>query len=92
MSVYVDRCENPFHGMLMCHMLADSLKELHEMADKIGMRREWFQPKSTPHYDLCQTRRKLAVLHGAIEIDRSQTVEIIRAWRRKNEGVKNPSV
>lgn len=92
MSVYVDRSENPFHGMLMCHMLADSLKELHEMADKIGMRREWFQPKSTPHYDLCQIRRKLAVLHGAIEIDRSQTVEIIRAWRKKSEGVKTASL
>ncbi len=85
MSVYVDRSENPFYGMLMCHMMADTLRELHEMADRIGMRREWYQPKSTPHYDLCETRRKIAILHGAIEIDRQRTVEIIREWRKRSE-------
>lgn len=83
MAVYVDRSENPFGRMVFCHMLADTLDELHAMANAIGMKRSWFQPKSTPHYDVSKSRRKLAVSLGAIEIDRKQTVEIIRAWRAR---------
>jgi hypothetical protein len=85
MAVYVDREENPFGRRIMCHMLADSLEELHAMADKIGMKRSWYQPKSTPHYDLCQLQRLMAVQAGAIEIDRKRTVQIIREWRARQQ-------
>lgn len=68
--------------MVMCHMLADSLEELHEMALRIGINKKWFQNKSkTPHYDICSTKRAMAVAFGAIEIDRKKTVEIIRKLR-----------
>lgn len=67
--------------MIMSHMLADTIEELHEMADKIGLKREWFQPKSTPHYDVSREKRLLAIAAGAIEIDRKKTVEIIRKYR-----------
>ena len=87
MAVYVDKEQNPFRGMVMCHMLADTLEELHDMADRIGMSRAWYQPKSTPHYDLCEDRRRLAIAYGAVEIDRPRTVQIIRQWRaRKDRG------
>ena len=91
MPVYVDNEKYPVRRMLMCHMLADSLSELHEMADKIGVSRKWFQNKKngTPHYDICQSKRKLALKFGAIEADRKKTVDIIRLWRRKNEEQKN---
>ena len=55
----------------MCHMIADSLDELHAMADKIGMERRWFQvpPKAShPHYDIPQERRKMAIALGALEV------------------------
>jgi len=51
--------------MIMCHMLADTVDELHAMADKIGLKREWYQPKSIPHYDVCQAKRRLAIKNGA---------------------------
>lgn len=85
MSVYVDGEANAFGRMIMCHMMADSLEELHAMADKIGMRRAWYQPLSTPHYDISKSRRAMAIKQGAIEIDRQRTVEIIREWRNKQK-------
>lgn len=73
-AVYVDDCVWPFRRMMMCHMLADRIEDLHAMADQIGVARRWFQNKRYPHYDICQTKRALAVKFGAIEIDRRQFV------------------
>ena len=82
MAVYVDSQRNPFRGMLMCHMLADTEAELHAMADRIGPRREWYQSHaSTPHYDVPLSRRRLAVEFGAVEIGRRETVVLIRRIR-----------
>lgn len=81
MAVYVDRARNPFGRMVMCHMIADTLDELHVMAAAIGMRREWFQPRSFPHYDVSRTRRATAVMLGAVEVDRRELVTIIRRLR-----------
>ena len=71
MSVYVDTARHPFRGYIMCHMIADSLDELHQMADKIGMERRWFQapPKAShPHYDIPESRRAKALALGAQEV------------------------
>lgn len=81
MAVYVDKCRYPFRRMIMCHMIADTEDELHDMAARIGMRRAWFQPKSFPHYDVSLSRRKLAVAAGAIEIDRRELVRKMRELR-----------
>jgi hypothetical protein len=63
-------------------MVADTLDELHAMAEKIGMKRDWFQDnKDHPHYDLSKTKRALAVQHGALEIDSRQLIQLIRRWR-----------
>ena len=75
-NVYVDSCEWPLGRMMMCHMLSDSIEDLHSMADKIGVSRRWFQNSRYPHYDICKSKRELAVKFGAIEIGRRQFVEI----------------
>ena len=67
------------HGQRWCHMWADTEAELHEMAAKIGMKREWYQPKKTAapgHYDLVPTRRAAALSAGAQEMS-------LRDWIRK---------
>lgn len=81
MAVYIDSANIPFRGHLMCHMLADTLGELHAMADAIGMQRRWFQPRSFPHYDVPQDRRALAVALGAVEVDRRGIVCVMRRLR-----------
>ena len=84
MSVYVDQCVIQYGRMKMCHMIADSFDELHEMAARIGLQRRWFQvapPASFPHYDIAQTKRALAVAAGAIDCDRNTFVGHIRRLR-----------
>lgn len=57
-----------------CHMLPHghtdlALEELHQMAERIGLKREWFQDKTRwLHYDLTASRRAAAVAAGAVEI------------------------
>lgn len=81
MPVYVDKAANAYGRMKMAHMLADTLGELHEMADVVGLKRKWFQNKKIPHYDLCQAKREIAIKNGAIEIGNRQVVKLIKQWR-----------
>lgn len=70
MAVYVDNMEAGFGNMVMCHMIADTTDELLAMADKIGVNRKWIQDKGTyqEHFDICLTKRKLAVQGGTVEL------------------------
>lgn len=89
MTVYVDDLTNwgwKLRGRTVasCHMFTDSveLDELHAMAERIGLKRAWFQEhRLAPHYDLTPSRRADAVAFGAVEVDRARSVEIWRARR-----------
>ena len=85
MAVYVDQARNRLGRMIMCHMFADTIAELHEMARAIGMKRSWFQPFSFPHYDVAQGRRKKAIELGAVEVDRRQGYHIRKKLRSDEE-------
>ncbi len=43
--------------------------ELHAMADKLGLKRAWFQTGSFDHYDIVPTKRALAIQHGAVAVN-----------------------
>jgi hypothetical protein len=84
MPVYVDSLFNYGwkHGS-SCHLIADRIGELKAFAVKIGMRPEWYQANSSPHFDLTAEGRSLAVKLGAIELDRRAFVAKIQELRRK---------
>lgn len=71
------------HGKTVdsCHMITDQadLAELHEMAQKIGLKRAWFQDKpGRPHYDLTKSRRDVAVECGAVQVSSRQALKILQ--------------
>jgi hypothetical protein len=83
MSVYVDDMQASFGRMIMCHMVADTLEELHAMAARLGLRREWFQDDSDhPHYDVSLGKRGRAVQLGAVQITTRQLAMMMRERRR----------
>lgn len=84
MAVYVDPLvDYGWRRGPSCHLIGDTISELIAFAVSIGMRAEWYQPKSSPHFDLTVDARNAAVAHGAIELDRRPFVEKLRELRAK---------
>jgi hypothetical protein len=83
MAVYIDDMQAGYGRMKMCHMVADTDEDLHVMAAKIGVARRWHQKSGTPqsHYDICLSKRALAVQFGAQEITQRETGMIVRRKR-----------
>lgn len=79
MTVYVDDMRARYGRMIMCHMIADTEDELHAMADSIGVARRWYQGD---HYDICLTKRAIAVHLGALEVTRRDLARIVMRQRR----------
>lgn len=87
MTVYVDDAEIPFNGMKMNHMIADTEGELHEMADAIGLKRDWYQGD---HYDVSISKKKEAVERGAEAISWRELPQIEdKIHRQRNNEIRN---
>jgi hypothetical protein len=56
-------------------MVADNLRELHAMAEMIGIRRRWFH---RGHYNICLKSRARAIAAGAVEITSRDAVPLRR--------------
>src|SRR5215211_5340194 len=91
MAILIDSFHNGARGPFRywhrrCgHLVSDSsLEELHEFAAGLGLRREWFQRKSVPHYDLTGELYKLALDRGAILVS---SREIVRRAVRLETGI-----
>jgi Protein of unknown function (DUF4031) len=75
MAVYVDNEKIPWRGKLWCHLVADSLDELHEFAARLGLKRAWFQNKASyPHYDVTTSVRERALALGALPARKRQMI------------------
>ncbi|MBF3409308.1 DUF4031 domain-containing protein [Burkholderia pseudomallei] len=75
MAVYVDDERILWRGKQWCHLVADSLTELHDFARRLGLRQSWFQGRSVyPHYDVTVSVRDKALALGASMGDRSTII------------------
>lgn len=90
MGVYVDSAANPLGRMRMCHMLADSDDELCAMAAAIGVDVRHHQDAGTwrSHFDICRTKRALAIRLGAISISQREAAALRRQKRAAAPGAK----
>lgn len=89
MAILIDSFHNGARGPFRyrhsrCgHLVSDtSIEELHEFAESLGLRREWFQMKSIPHYDVTGEAFNLALEKGAILVSSREIVR--RAVRIEN--------
>ena len=81
--VYVGKREYKHGRMIMSHMAADSIDELHEMAKKVRVDKRHFQNKvGKPHYDICKQNKIKAIEFGAIEVDDRKIIELYQTLRR----------
>lgn len=72
-----------------CHLTCDGpIEELHAFAERIGLRREWFQEhRLAPHYDLAPPKRDAAIRAGAVFVPMRQQIRAIRARSTAREKV-----
>lgn len=68
----------------------DDLTELHDLARRIGLRRDWFQDKPWPHqhYDVTKTRRLAAIRAGAVPVTWLETGQMM--IQARDRGRDNP--
>lgn len=82
MAVYVDSESIPWRGRAWCHLVADTLEELHSFAKQLGLKRQWFQHRSFyPHYDVTMLVRQRALHLGAIDADRETIIQCCKQMR-----------
>ena len=84
MAVYVDDAVHAWRGRRWAHLLADTLDELHAMADRLEIPRRAFQDKTSgAHYDVPAELRERAIAFGAVPISRHRDRELVRAVIRR---------
>lgn len=89
MAIYIDNARIEWRGRQWCHMVADSIEELHEFAKKLGMKRAWFQcSASYPHYDITVEVRAHALKLGALEGNRAQIITCARKLKSEQTKLK----
>ncbi|WP_322038528.1 MULTISPECIES: DUF4031 domain-containing protein [Burkholderia cepacia complex] len=90
MAIYVDDERISWRGKQWCHLVADSLNELHDFAQQLGLRRSWFQERSIyPHYDVTVSVREKALMLGALKGDRGTIVTCAKRLKTELRSGKN---
>lgn len=87
MASYVDDAFILYKGKLRCHMTADSIEELHQFAQSIGVKRCWFHSsaKRYPHYDITDVQRDFAIANGCIPVNQYELVPLAKKISKLNK-------
>ena len=92
MAVFVDNERVTWRGKLWCHLVADSLDELHAFAGALGLRRSWFQERASyPHYDVTTDVRDRALRLGALQGRKAQIIASARLLRSELRALQSMS-
>ncbi len=90
MAVYVDEPIWERRDRRWCHLTADTSEELHELAARLGLLRQWFQSKPGrpwhDHYDLPEDVRDQAIACGARPLT---TLEMGRLQARRRDAARS---
>ena len=79
MTVYIDDAVHPWRGERWAHLMADTLPELHALAQRLGIPRRAFQNcPSGAHYDVPASLHARAVALGAKAISRHTDRALLR--------------
>lgn len=81
--VYIGKREYKYGRMIMSHMVADTLAELHTMASLLNIDRKHFQnKKGKPHYDICKSKKNEALswtwTKEIVLVDDREIVKVLR--------------
>ena len=77
MAVLVDAAVWPWRDRSWAHLVSDSsTEELHRFAERLGLRRSWFQGD---HYDVPADVRERALEFGAEAVSAEELVRRLRA-------------
>lgn len=68
--------DTPMNGW--SHMVGETVAELHEFAQKVGINRCWYSPNDgRPHYDLRGDKIGMAKAAGATQVTRNQLFKFL---------------
>ena len=77
--VLIGKNKYKFGRMYLSHMASDSLAELHDIAEKLGVRKHFQNKKGKPHYDICQSNKLKAIQLGAVEVSDKEIIKMFRS-------------
>lgn len=80
-EVFFDTPYKHKDGKKWCHLGAMNEDRLHEFAERIGLKKEWFQKSNDglPHYDIYSERiRQIALQEGAVKVTRKDFLQLLK--------------
>lgn len=93
MMIYIDNALISFDNQLWCHMMADSLDELHGFAAYLGISSNWFHKDARyPHYDITIQTKENAICLGAMAVDRRQIIECGKKLKEELGSLQNQQI
>jgi len=87
MPVYVDKPRWKIQDVLVSHMMADTIDELHPMAYALRVSRKWFRSSSIPYYILNREQMQEAIKLGAVHLD--SVSDILQLYARLEKVYKS---